>query len=219
MTLIDLPFGAQVEEQPDVFEADGQIGAITLHRPLALSRLLAQYRELANIPALTGILATEVQELENAIIEVIVSRHILYANDAQLDLLGAIVGERRDGKGNALYRKFIQARVLINRSYGRVKDILAVLLAVDDSVPTFSELGTAFIRVTYSIPVASAEVRRAIPDLVRQARAAGVGASVIQPTRANWFRFKWTGEANLGGRGFSYPGSLEGGHLSTYSKA
>jgi hypothetical protein len=220
MSTIDLPFGARVEERADVFEADGLIGAIALHRPKALSRLLAQYRTATAITAISRALSDQAQALENAIIEVIVSRHLLYATGAQLDMLGAIVGERRDGKGDSLYRKFVQARVLINRSYGRVRDIVAVLQAVDSGTFTLTELGVASFQIVYTSPPSSQVARAAIPTLVRETRAIGIGASVVMPTRANYFRFSNYGAAPVSGRGFGNYGSPGvGAPLSTIASA
>lgn len=65
---------------------------------------------------------------------------VLDAADAQLDVIGKLVGERRDGRSDADFLVGIRTRIKINYSAGRTTDILDVLalLQEQDPFPTFN---------------------------------------------------------------------------------
>jgi hypothetical protein len=48
------------------------------------------------------------------------------AQGVWLDFLGNFVGELRAGANDADYRTFLQARIIANRSQGRIEDLIAV---------------------------------------------------------------------------------------------
>lgn len=53
-------------------------------------------------------------------------RRIANATGAQLDVIGAIVGQAREGTDDATFARLIQARILSNRSSGTVEEVYAV---------------------------------------------------------------------------------------------
>lgn len=67
-----------------------------------------------------------VQELEDASWEVLEAFHIDNADDARLDVLGAIVGQPNFGWETETYRAVIRAKVRANRSKGMEDDIIEV---------------------------------------------------------------------------------------------
>lgn len=75
----------------------------------------------------------EFQVLEEAINQLYTGYWIDEAVGAQLDVLGKIVGQARQGFSDADYRRLIRARISVNRSKGTIEDILKVApLVVDD---------------------------------------------------------------------------------------
>jgi hypothetical protein len=180
--LTQLPGGTAIDTEGNtVIAADN--GEIRMHTTQALSRLIERWRadNNPNLAALVMSVNDEVQELENAIWDVIVGRLPDYAEGAQLDALGRTVGQSREGLGDAAFRAHIKARVRINQSFGTPADVIEVLRLVDSVAFHLVELGTATFSVYYDAPPSNAAIGHEIPTLVRQARAAGVRATVSFP--------------------------------------
>jgi hypothetical protein len=104
-----------------------QTTKITDHVVRGESFLTADKRLQATTKALLAAITGRVQELENAIFEVIVSRYLENAAGQALDFLGRLVGELRQSRSDDLYRLWIRVRVRINRSLGRPEDVIAVV--------------------------------------------------------------------------------------------
>ena len=180
--LVQLPGGTAIDASGDDVAATDN-GEIRLHTPLALSRLIERWKA-ENNPQLAALLTSytdEVQELENAIWDVMVGRLTDYASGVQLDALGRIVGQKRESLGDAAYRAHIKARVRINQSFGQAKDIIAVIKLVDSAVFHITEYPTASFAVWFDAPPANASVGHELPSLIKQTRAAGVGGLVSFP--------------------------------------
>lgn len=180
--LIQIPGGSALNVTGAEIDAKDN-GEVRLHTPLALSRLIERWRAEDN-PQLANLLSSytdEVQELENAIWDVLVGRLTDYAVGVQLDALGRIVGQKRDSLGDAAYRAHIKARIRINQSFGQPKDIIAVIKLVDTSAFHLAEFPVAAFRVWFDEPPANASVGHELPKLIKQTRAVGVSGMVSFP--------------------------------------
>lgn len=218
--LIPLPGGAAIE-------ADGTVvgvtegGGVRMHTDQALSRLVEYWQK----PVMRAILRTytdEVQELETALWDVLVLRFLDYAEGAQLDTLGRVVGERRGDKGDAAYRVRLTARILINSSFGRPADVFAVLKAVTDAGFTYREFRTASFQIQFTEAPEPVAVQAELPGLISETRAAGVGASVSYPVSANVFNFSDAQNPGPYGTGLGFSDAFAGtpgGDLSSYARA
>ena len=156
-----------------------------------LELLLSQFQ---NKPRLAGVLCAfleSVQEVEDAAWQLLTERDLDSAVGAQLDQLGRLVGEERQGRTDGQYRPFVRARILINRSNGRGEELLTILRVV---------LGDAVaLRLREEYPAAFtvvvSELGALTPDtlirLLRQAKAAGVRVlleySLVAPEEAFTF--------------------------------
>ncbi len=111
----------------------------------ALDLLLEQFKNKAYIEALLSSYVTQIQLSENANYDVWYNFLIDNANDAQLDVLGIFVGEVRRSVDNDEYRIYIKARIAINRSSGKIPEILAILQIIAPSTDTYElrETGNA----------------------------------------------------------------------------
>ena len=92
-----------------------------------LSRLLWQWEDS---PLLRGMLEsylTAGQEIEDAFFQLLSERGINEAIGAQLDVLGDIVGEARQGREDDKYRLAILSRGLINNSNGTPEELLEIV--------------------------------------------------------------------------------------------
>lgn len=96
-----------------------------------ISRLLQQFKSNSatknNIESLLQIYLDSGTETDNIAISLNTNRNIRTATGAQLDGLGAIVGESRNGASDENYRQRILVRVRINRSSGTAAEIISIL--------------------------------------------------------------------------------------------
>jgi hypothetical protein len=176
--MIELPGGALVDIPETVLE----VGAVTIHEHKAPARLIERWKNKDAFRALQRSYLPEVREVENALWLVWVSRFVDYAADEQLDMIGRIVGELRQGRTDANYRLRVKARILINKSFGRVDDILEMLQVIEPAQASITEFGVASFRVNFDGPLEGVSSLAEIASLISEARAAGVGGAVVAPT-------------------------------------
>lgn len=140
----------------------------------ALALLLTQFQDKPRLAAVLCAFVDPVQETEDAAWQLLAERDLDTAVDAQLDMLGRLVGEAREGRTDTEYRPFVRARVLINRSNGLPEEILTIVrVVVGDAVELHlrEHFPAAFIvEVVGAIPFTPATLLR----LLVEAKAAGV---------------------------------------------
>ncbi len=101
---------------------------ITNHETRALARLLEQFKESDQLKDFIRAIFKPIQTAENDNWALYTERWPNTAVGAQLDALGAIVGQPREGRTDSVYALWIQGRILINRSTGLADDTLRLLL-------------------------------------------------------------------------------------------
>lgn len=130
---------------------------------------------------LTRSLATGVQDIENTTFDLGLALQLDSASGEWLDRFGAIVGELRGGLADADYRRFIQARIQINRSQGEHERLLRIAQLMT---------GASFIQVTPAYPAGytmlivtpsplSATIKARVRERMEQATAAAVGVDLV----------------------------------------
>lgn len=165
---------------------------ITDHEDRAAARLTSVYRK-PRIEGYVKALASEVQELENAIAESRVERYLSSAVGTQLDDIGSVLSFRRGGTAtDDAYRALLRARVRILRSQGKPEDLIqAMRLALGAGV-AFSYLDEGAGILNWWIDVsgysATADMVR-ISDLIASGRMAGSGGFIGWATSAAPFTF------------------------------
>lgn len=95
-----------------------------------LRKLIGQFLEKPNIAAVLSAFLDQVQDLENASFEVIENTTLANSEGAQLDGIGKIVGEERQGRSDADYQKALSARILVNISSGTIPELIAIVQAM-----------------------------------------------------------------------------------------
>lgn len=103
---------------------------ITNHIAQALERLLEQYKHKPNIAAVLTIYAQQIQDLEDLMQPLFTERALANASGIQLDYVGSIVGQAREGLSDPEYRIQILVKIGKNLSEGepeRVIDIFKLL--------------------------------------------------------------------------------------------
>lgn len=148
------------------------------------SRVLSQYQKLTQFMALMRGLGAEIQEAEDALWAIVAQLDFHQANGIWLDWLGRLVNELRAGAADTDYRRFIAARILANRSSGRIEQVLDVLRAsLDVAVGTGIVLTEwDLVAMTIEVPGATAElggqqgmlILTRVLQLLRATRSAGV---------------------------------------------
>ena len=150
---------------------------ITTHILDAVNRLALQFSDKQTIiDILTGAV-TPVQTLEDALWQLFTERTIDTAIGQQLDDIGSIVTQPRNGLADAVYRGRIRAKISVLRSDGVVENLIQVAtLMLDDSAATYEiefqpPAGLAF-RVLGNVP--TDETADALMEFLKDSVAAGV---------------------------------------------
>ncbi len=174
--------------------SDGVLEEIADLSDEAIRLLLAQYQETPRIQALIRSVTDRAQELETAIVSA--SENILSLDSAegvQLDLLGEILGEARDGRDDDPYRRALRVRVLVNRSDGTIEQLIAIILLFEEMSGTdlvsVKELAPArleirIVRDVFHVDAgaggfATINTYAEILKRVKRAKAAGVALQVL----------------------------------------
>lgn len=97
------------------------------------------WRELAKA------FAAQVQAIEDAALATLLQRSLPQAEGAQLDLLGRLIRQPREGRADAAYQRAIGARIAVNRSQGSREDLIKVarLALLDSAVRVRLEASSA----------------------------------------------------------------------------
>jgi hypothetical protein len=104
---------------------------------------------VTNFEKLLATYIQQIQELEQALFQLIDDRTLETSLGAQLDGLGSVVGEARLGRDDDAYRIAIKGRITLNLSNGTPEDIISVIASqigpkqltlTEDSFPAHFEL-------------------------------------------------------------------------------
>lgn len=146
----------------------------TTHAAEARARLLGQFKGKTKIEGVVSAQAAQSQAEETVFFELLEERSLATGVGVQLDGIGEIVGEERKGKADALYRIYLQARILINRSSGTAPQIneIANLLIDAANNRAYSELYPAAFKIVVD-DIFPTDVD-AIKEILGDARGGGI---------------------------------------------
>lgn len=147
----------------------------------AVTLLTAERAKQPLTAATTRALASEVQTIENTTFDLGQVLQLDSATGEWLDRFGAIVGELRGGLADADYRRFIQARIQINRSQGEHERLIRIAQLMT---------GASYIQVSPAYPAGytmlivtpsplSATIKARVRERMEQATAAAVGVDLV----------------------------------------
>ncbi len=166
-----------------------ELAQVTDVQAKGIDRLLEQYKGKININTLLDIYLEQVQELEDVTWDVMVKRALAVATDAQLEVLGAIVGQPNwEGWTTEQFRTWIGVRIRLNQSFGTAVDIIECIQLATDAEFRYVEYTSAALLVEFEeLP----EFVTDIMAIVHLASAAGVNVTVLfPPADGPGFRFK-----------------------------
>ncbi len=148
---------------------------ITDHVAQAQGRLAQQYRDSTSMKGVVQLIATEWQTLEDVFWSELATT-IENEVGEQLDVLGRVVNQPREGRDDASYRVWIRARVRINRSGGTAPtliDIFRTLAPAGATVRFEPQYPAGFVMRIGAQPVTNGPQ---LVEVLRAASAAGVKA-------------------------------------------
>lgn len=157
-----------------------------------------------NITLFLEAVLTSIQDVENALQQLYRERRIDTAVGTQLDILGKIVGQPRNGLSDDTYRRRVRARVSVNRSDGLIEDILTVadLVINDDVAPELTlrinNIGTAALELYVEGGVLDWTTAMIAVEMLRETVAAGVRLITIWLPQAEASTFSFFDGAGLG---------------------
>lgn len=145
-------------------------------------------------------IANEIQELENAAIDVIVSRQLANATGPRLRVLAKHVGQPYDNYSESDLRLLVGVRIAINRSEGRWSDVLRVCQLLGLSYILGPDY-PAGIRAEITSNPSNIDL---IASLLQQVVSAGVSVMTISGVAGtSGFVFDDDGPVTTPGGGFS----------------
>lgn len=97
------------------------------HVAEALGNYIQKFKGKPRLMALTTAYIEQIQDLEDAFYQLITDRTIETAVGAQLDGIGSIVGEAREGREDEDYRLAIRVRILLNLTNGTIEQVIEIL--------------------------------------------------------------------------------------------
>jgi hypothetical protein len=184
------------------------------HVARALARLLTQNRNSLSHRGLVSAFVNQAQALEDALFAFLLIRNVDTATSAQLDEIGAIIGQPREARTDTDYRLWIHARILLNKGSGEIETLIAVadLLFPGASI-RLVEIPPAGAVIFVEGAVFTSVYARQVANILRTGKAGGVALRVRYQVAddAHTFVFGAT-SAGLGFGDTSNPST--GGQLS-----
>lgn len=138
-------------------------------------------------------LATPFQSLESALQQLLTERSIDTAVGEQLNVIGRIVGQTRNGLDDDTFRRYCRARISTNKSTGVVEDLITVtdlIVYDDDAGYEVIGQGTATVKVTVQDIAITEDLAAVLLAFLRDTVSAGVRL-VVQygiSAPAGWFQ-------------------------------
>jgi hypothetical protein len=174
----------------------------------AWARLITQFQDADTLRGYIGGLLEPSADVEDTVSAIRDGMDVDNATGDQLDKLGELVGESRQGRADALYRLYIKARILVNTSYGRAQDVIALFQqlaptltawtsSLDVSVQLTEYYPASFDVTLYGVGVSTDELV-GLQTFLGDTRGAGVDARIIyQVDNDDAFRFAGDGVTDV----------------------
>jgi hypothetical protein len=161
-----------------VLSVTAGISHVANHTDLALARLAEQYRDRPNLAATLSAVTDQNQALEDALYDSHISTTLEGASAAQLDVLGRVVDQARQGLDDESFRHYLRSKIRLNRSNGTADDVYAVFALVLPLGATMRlvEMPPAGFELQVFGAALDGATAAIFVGLLGKARAAGVGA-------------------------------------------
>jgi len=138
-------------------------------------RIAEQFRNKPRLRALLASYLDMVQQAANAVSSLAALRGITHASGVQLDRLGELVGQDRDGAADERFRALIRLRAQLNHANGTVDEVRQITTVLLRSSVTHVRCSWLFVEVfAFGISRPTAQSIQAHCGLISSAVAAGV---------------------------------------------
>lgn len=88
--------------------------------------ILSQFEDTPILHGILDSILSQTDDIEGMFHALLEERTLLTAVGSQLDMVGSLVGEARQGRDDNLYRQSILTRISINTSTGTINDLLDI---------------------------------------------------------------------------------------------
>ena len=142
-------------------------------------RLLEQFKDKPRVLALLTAYLEQVQGVEDTLWQLFLDRWISTAAGEQLEVIGRIVGEKRQGSLDDEYRAFLRARIRANRSVGLLAELVKIVALIqNDTLPVLArEYDPAAVRLE-STGATVVDARR-VARILADAKPSGVALRYV----------------------------------------
>ncbi|MCK5444789.1 MAG: hypothetical protein KAI73_04150 [Rhodospirillaceae bacterium] len=165
------------------------------HTAAGIANLLSQYKDSPTVLNFLTVLLSQLQPVEDDLVDLIFERMLATAVGVQLDQYGKVVGANRRGLVDDDFRKYIRVRIQANLSTGIVDTILDVVsVLVGNLVVRYDRIGTAAYQLQWETdsPVSGA-LLELVNEILLDISPAGVGYFATQGS-LNPLRFDTAGQ-------------------------
>lgn len=100
------------------------------HTAAMQANLISQFQGLPNIGFWITALGAQLNDIDQAIGQLLTMLPLQGASGAQLDALGGLLGQARDGLNDPTYQALLQAKIVQLRSQGTVENLIQILLSM-----------------------------------------------------------------------------------------
>lgn len=152
----------------------GSLDKITDHLDKGLSALIEQYKESTNLKALLSSFVSRAQGLEDVSYDVLVKRSIDNAEGVQLDDIGAVVNQPREGEDDNVYRVRLRARIKVNISEGTVENLIVILNLITGTSIEVIDDGNASASINIRSAAVTNEVALISGQFTQDAKPVGI---------------------------------------------
>lgn len=194
---------AIVPPPPDATPAPaaGPTACVHDHEEVAVRRLIQPYKR-TRIQALLRTWVAEIQELEDALCALAPAFYVRTAIGDQLRILGETVGQASRGLPTETYRLWIMGRIMVNRSKGLARQLIAIAQKLSGSSVQYIDEYPAALTIVIDDPIPEGYGQE-IAMMLQQAAAAGVRVLLRSHVDEDVFEYSDTDEAILdSNRGF-----------------
>ncbi len=126
----------------------------TNHVLEAVGNFVEQFKGKSKLAAYLTTFIEQVQDLEDAFFQVLEERGVETSTGVQLDGLGEVIGEEREGRTDGIYRQAIKGRIVLNVDDSSTEDVIRLISVIaSDKKAHLVEYYPAGFTITIDAPV------------------------------------------------------------------
>lgn len=147
------------------------------HVAEAQEQVWNRFKKCPNFTALAKVTGKRFQILSDDLEDIRAVRDLDVATGTNLDKLGAIVGQDREGFSDLIYRTLIKAKTAANRSKGTTENLIDTALILRNGVTidiTYTELFPASVQIDFLNSLETLQHQALIADLLFLTKLGGV---------------------------------------------